>query len=387
MRPISQTTTQKLSHCRRDDATLYASLELSQATWLVTSLSPGSEKMSKYSTLGGNGAALLGLLRRLQVRAEQITGGPVEIVVIQEAGLDGFWVHRLLNSNGIESRVVDPASIAVPRRRRRAKTDSIDGETLLRTLLAWRRGEPRVCAMVVPPTPEQEDRRRTSRERAVLMQERVRHVNRIKGLLAGQGITDYEPLHKDRRAHLAALKTGDGQPLPLRLKAELLREIELIELLIRQIAEVEVERDTVELDAEGNQSPVALLARLKAIGPQIAAVLYLEGLYRSFANRREVAAYAGLVPTPWRSGTIDREQGISKAGNRRLRHIMIELAWLWVRHQPDSALSRWFRARVGTERGRIRRVAIVALARKLLIALWRYVTHGEVPEGAVLKAA
>ena len=387
MRPISQTTTQKLSHCRRDDTTLYASLELSQATWLVTSLSPGSEKMSKYSTLGGNGAALLGLLRRLQVRAEQITGGPVEIVVIQEAGLDGFWVHRLLNANGIESHVVDPASIAVPRRRRRAKTDSIDGETLLRTLLAWQRGEPRVCAMVVPPTPEQEDRRRTSRERAVLMQERVRHVNRIKGLLAGQGITDYEPLHKDRRAHLAALKTGDGQPLPLRLKAELLREIELIELLIRQIAEVEVERDTVELDAEGNHSPVALLARLKAIGPQIAAVLYLEDLYRSFANRREVSAYAGLVPTPWRSGTIDREQGISKAGNRRLRHIMIELAWLWVRHQPDSALSRWFRARVGTERGRIRRVAIVALARKLLIALWRYVTHGEVPEGAVLKAA
>jgi transposase len=387
MRPISQTTTQNLSYRQWDDATLYASLELSQATWLVTSLSPGSEKMSKYSTLGGNGAALLGLLRRLQVRAEQITAGPVEIVVIQEAGLDGFWVHRLLNANGIESHVVDPASIAVPRRRRRAKTDSIDGETLLRTLLAWQRGEPRVCAMVVPPTPEQEDRRRTSRERAVLMQERVRHVNRIKGLLAGQGITDYEPLHKDRRAHLAALKTGDGQPLPLRLKAELLREIELIELLIRQIAEVEVERDTVELDAEGNQSPVALLARLKAIGPQIAAVLYLEGLYRSFANRREVAAYAGLVPTPWRSGTIDREQGISKAGNRRLRHIMIELAWLWVRHQPDSALSRWFRARVGTERGRIRRVAIVALARKLLIALWRYVTHGEVPEGAVLKAA
>jgi transposase len=387
MRPISQTTTKKLSHCRRDDATLYASLELSQATWLVTSLSPGSERMSKYSTLGGNGAALLGLLRRLQVRAEQITGGPVEIVVIQEAGLDGFWVHRLLNANGIESHVVDPASIAVPRRRRRAKTDTIDGETLLRTLLAWQRGEPRVCAMVVPPTPEQEDRRRTSRERAVLLQERVRHVNRIKGLLAGQGITDYEPLHKDRRAHLAALKTGDGQPLPLRLRAELLREIELIELLMRQIAEVELERDAVELDAEGNQSPVALLAKLKAIGPQIAAVLYLEGLYRSFASRREVAAYAGLVPTPWRSGTIDREQGISKAGNRRLRHIMIELAWLWVRHQPDSALSRWFRARVGTERGRIRRVAIVALARKLLIALWRYVTHGEVPEGAVLKAA
>jgi transposase len=388
MLPISQPTAQKPFHGRRDDATLYASLELSQATWLVTSLSPGGEKMSKYSTPGGDSAALLDLLRRLQVKAEQIAGGPVNIMVIQEAGLDGFWVHRLLEANGIESHVVDPASIAVPRRRRRAKTDAIDGETLLRTLLAWQRGEPRVCAMVIPPTPEQEDRRRTARERAVLLQERVRHVNRIKGLLAGQGITDYEPLHKDRPAHLAALKTGDGQPLPKQLKAELLREIELIELLLRQIAEVEAERDTaVELDAEGNQSPVALLTRLKAIGPQIAAVLYLEGLYRSFANRREVAAYAGLVPTPWRSGTIDREQGISKAGNRRLRHIMIELAWLWVRHQPDSALSRWFRARVGTVRGRVRRVAIVALARKLLIALWLYVTHGEVPEGAMLKAA
>ena len=386
MRPISQTTTEKLSHCRRDDATLYASLELSQATWLVTSLSPGSERISKYSTLGGNGAALLGLLRRLQVRAEQITGGPVESSSFRKPGSTASG-SPIAQRKWYRKHVVDPASIAVPRRRRRAKTDAIDGETLLRTLLAWQRGEPRVCAMVVPPTPEQEDRRRTSRERAVLLQERVRHVNRIKGLLAGQGITDYEPLHKDRRAQLAALKTGDGQPVPLRLKAELLREIELIELLIRQIAEVELERDTVELDAEGNQSPVALLARLKAIGPQIAAVLYLEGLYRSFANRREVAAYAGLVPTPWRSGTIDREQGISKAGNRRLRHIMIELAWLWVRHQPDSALSRWFRARVGTERGRIRRVAIVALARKLLIALWRYVTHGEVPEGAVLKAA
>ena len=286
----------------------------------------------------------------------------------------------------IESHVVDPASIAVPRRRRRAKTDAIDGETLLRTLLAWKRGEPRVCSMVVAPSPEQEDCRRICRERAVLLQERVRHVNRIKGLLSGQGIIDYEPLHRDRREQLDELRTGDGRPLPARLKAALLREIEVIELLMRQITEVEAERDAaVEPEAESQASPIALLARLKAIGPQIAAVLYLEGLYRNYGNRREVAAYAGLVPTPWRSGKIDREQGISKAGNRRLRTTLIELAWLWVRHQPDSALSRWFRARVGTERGRVRRIAIVALARKLLIALWRYVTHGEVPEGAVLK--
>jgi transposase len=388
MPPTNDRRAQRVPHTERHDATLHASLELSQATWLVTSLLPGSEKMSKHSTPGGNGAALLALLARLRTRAEQSTGGPVSMVVIQEAGLDGFWVHRLLQANSINSHVVDPASIAVPRRRRRAKTDGIDGETLLRTLLAWQRAEPRVCAMVVPPSPEQEDRRRVSRERAILLQERVRHVNRIKGLLAGQGITDYDPLHKDRRIRLGEVTTGDGQALPSRLKAELLREIELVELVLRQIAEVEAERDAaVEAEADAKPSPVALLTRLKAVGPQIAAVLYVEGLYRHFTNRREVAAYAGLVPTPWRSGTIDREQGISKAGNRRLRHIMIELAWLWVRHQPDSALSRWFRARVGAERGRVRRIAIVALARKLLIALWRYVTHGEVPEGAVLKAA
>jgi transposase len=367
---------------------LYASLELSRSTWLVTSLLPGSSKMSKHTTAGGDGTALLSQLARLRSKAEQPGERPVNIAVIQEAGLDGFWVHRLLEANGIVSPVVDPASIAVPRRRRRAKTDAIDGETLLRTLLAWERGEPRVCAMVVPPTPEQEDRRRLSRERATLLQERVQHVNRIKGLLAGQGITDYEPLHKERRARLSALRTSDGRPFPMILKAELLHEIDRIELLLQQIAAVEAERDAaVEPATETGQSPVALLTRLKAIGPQIGAVLYHEGLYRNFANRREVAAYAGLVPTPWRSGTIDREQGISKAGNRRLRHIMIELAWLWVRHQPDSALSRWFRARVGEERGRVRRIAIVALARRLLIALWRYVTRGEMPEGAALKAA
>jgi transposase len=368
-------------------ATLFASLELSRSTWLVTSLSPGSTKMSKHAIVGGDGPALLALLGRLRERAKESSGEPVKTAVIQEAGLDGFWVHRLLEGTGIASHVVDPASIAVPRRRRRAKTDAIDGETLLRTLLAWKRGEPRVCAMVVPPTPDQEDRRRVSRERATLLQERVRHVNRIKGLLAGQGIIGYDPLHKDRRTRLGELKTGDGRPFPERLKGEVLRELTRIELLLQQIVEVEAERDAaVAPDTATGKSPVALLVRLKAIGPQIGAVLYHEGLYRNFANRREVAAYAGLVPTPWRSGTIDREQGISKAGNPRLRHIMVELAWLWVRHQPDSALSIWFRNRVGDERGRVRRIAIVALARKLLIALWRYVTHGEVPKGATLQA-
>jgi transposase len=219
-------------------------------------------------------------------------------------------------------------------------------------------------------------------------EQRIRHVNRVKGLLSGQGIVDYEPLERDRLARLDELRTGDGRPLPSRLRAELLREIEVIELLLRQIADVEAERDADGgSDTADQPSPVATLMRLKAVGPQIAATLYGEGPFPTFTNRREVAAYAGLVPTPWRSGTIAREQGISKAGNRRLRTAMIELAWLWVRHQPDSQLTRLIRARVGEERGRARRIAIVALARKLLIALWRYVSHGELPEGLVMKLA
>jgi len=388
MHPTGPCPEQDPPRDRHHQATLYASLELSRSTWLVTSLAPGDRKMSKHSVAAGDGAALLALLARLRGRVERSAGGPVGVVVVQEAGRDGFWLHRLLEAEGVESHVVDPASIAVPRRQRRAKTDAIDGETLLRTLLAWRRGEPRVCAMVAAPTPEQEDWRRTSRERATLLRERVRHINRIKGLLATQGVYDFEPLRPDRLERLGALVTGDGRPLPARLGAELRRELERLELLRRQIAEVEAERDAAAEPAAGAEpSPVALLARLKAVGPQIAAVLYHEGLYRTFANRREVAAYAGLAPTPWRSGKVAREQGISKAGNPRLRHAMVELAWLWVRHQPESAPSRWFRARVGQERGRVRRVAIVALARRLLVALWRYLTHGEVPEGAVLKAA
>ena len=388
MRPTDKTRNQYLPCGQGDRAALYVSLELSRSTWLVTSLSPNSDKMSKHTIAAGDAFKLLALLTRLRGRAEQLVGGSLSIAVIQEAGLDGFWVHRSLEANDIESHVVDPASIAVSRRRRRAKTDGIDGESLLRTLLAWKRGEPRVCEMVVPPTPEQEDSRRLSRERAILLRERVQHVNRIKGLLAGQGITDYDPLHKGRRTRFNGLTTGDGRPLPGRLKAELLRELARIELLLSQIADLEAERNAaIKPDVEGRPSPITLLTQLKAIGPQIGAVLYHEGLYRNFTNRRDVAAYAGLVPTPWRSGSIDREQGISKAGNPRLRHIMIELAWLWLRHQPGSALSGWFRARVGNERGRIRRITIVALARKLLIALWRYVTQGEVPEGAVLKAA
>jgi transposase len=367
-----------------DCATLFVSLELSRSTWVATSLAPSSKKMSKYTLVGGNGRELLDLLARLKTRAEQRIAAPVKIVAIHEVGLDGFWVHRLLEANSVESHVVDPASIAVPRRHRRAKTDAIDGETLLRTLMAWQRGEPRVCAMTVPPSPSEEDRRRISRERAVLLRERIRHTNRIRGLLFGQGIANYNPLNKNRRECLEELRTGDGCPMPARLKAEILREIDRLELVLRQISQVEAERDEMLRPAEAS-SPAALLMRLKGIGAEFATVLYLEGLFRHFENRRQLAAYAGLAPSPWKSGSIDHEQGISKAGNPRLRTTMVELAWMWVRYQPDSALSCWFRQRVGSERGRTRRISIVALARKLLIALWRYVTHGEIPAGAVTK--
>jgi len=345
--------------------------------------------MSKHSVSAGDIAALLARFSELRRKACARTGKSFPIVVIQEAGLDGFWIHRVLLSEGIESHVVDAASIATSRRRRRAKTDRIDGETLLRALLAHKRGEPRVCSMVRAPTPEDEDRRRICRERKVLIMERVQHVNRIKGLLFSQGASGYEPLRRDRRARLDALQTGDGRRLPQHLKAQVCRELDRLELLLEQIKAVEAEQDALLAAARkpagetAAPDPVTMLLALKAMGPNFAAVLWSEAFYRHFSNRRQLAAYAGLAPTPWRSGSIEREQGVSKAGNPRLRSMMIQLAWLWLRHQPQSALARWFKAH--SQRGR--KSAIVALARKLLVALWKYVTHGVVIEGAVMKPA
>ena len=373
---------------RSNISTLFVSLELSKSKWLVTVNSPGGEKFSRHLVEGGNGGSLLDLLARLRAKAERGCGQPAKIMVIQEAGLDGFWIHRLLTDSGIESHIVDPASIAVDRRHRWAKTDAIDGETLLRTLMAWARGERRVCSMVRAPSPEEEDRRRLTRERGTLLKERIQHTNRIKGLLSGQGIGDYDPLGRDRLACLDMLRTGDGRPLPPILKAEIRRELDRIELVVTQLKSVEQARDALlRTKTPASRTPAALLVKLKGIGTEFASLLWLEALFRDFSNRRQVAAYAGLAPSPWQSGGTDRDQGISKAGNRRLRRTMIELAWFWLRHQPGSALSRWFQARVGGGKGRIRRVALVALARKLLIALWRYVTQGVIPEGAELKTA
>ena len=301
-------------------AAIFVSLELSRSNWLVTSLSPGSgEKMSKHSVRGGDAAGLLGLLARLQARAQARTGKTFRVIVIQEAGLDGFWVHRTLEKEGIESHVVDAASVLTSRRRRRAKTDRIDGEALLRTLLAYKRGEPRVCSMVRAPSPAEEDRRRLCRERKTLMAERVEHVNRIKGVLFSQGISDYEPLHRDRRRRLEELATGDGRPLPAHLKAQIGRELDRLELLLGQLDAVEAERDALMAPVDdAAPAPVAALAGLRGIGPEFAAALWLECFFRPFSNRRQVAAYAGLAPTPWQSGSVRHEQGVSKAGNPRL---------------------------------------------------------------------
>lgn len=367
-------------------AAIFFSMELSRSTWLVTSLSPdGSEKMSRHSLPAGDIAGLMELLERIREKTRVRTGTRYSFVSIQEAGLDGFWIHRALVREGIDSHVVDPASVATSRRRRRAKTDRLDGETLLRTLLAYKRGDPRICAMVRPPSPEEEDRRRNSRERHSLIVERGRLVNRIKGLLFCHGVREFYPLHRNRRERFEALSADHG--LPSRLRAEIGRMIERIELILDHLKNNEGERDAMIASVREDESPAraANLMMLKGIGPDSAETLWSEGLYRQFDNRRQLAAYAGLAPTPWQSGTISREQGVSQSGNPRLRSIMVQVSWLWLLHQPQSALTKWFRERTKID-GR-RKSTIIALARKLLIALWKFVHHGVIIEGADMKHA
>jgi transposase len=324
-------------------------------------------------------------MARVRARVE----GPVEIVSCYEAGYDGFWLHRRLTAAGVTNYVIDPASLQVTRRARRVKTDRIDAERLLRALMAHLRGEPKVVSLVHVPSPDQEDARRLHRERSRLVSERVQHVNRIKGLCAAQGICDYEPLKRDRWQRLDQLTTGDGRVLPSRLKAEIGRELKRLEMVLTMLAEVEAERDALLQDdapAHPHADKVKALARLKSIGAEFATRLVGEVFFRSFDNRRQLAGYLGLCPSPFASGAASRDQGISKAGNATARTTLIEIAWLWLRHQPGSALSIWFRERVGTLKGRVRRIAIVALARKLSVALWRYLEVGLVPAGAELKA-
>src|SRR3954447_795129 len=267
---------------RPDNSILFAALELSRKSWLVATSAPGEEKVSKRTVSAGDGRALLELLAGLREKAERRIGKPVKVVVIQEAGLDGFWLHRLLEANGIESHVVDPASIAVDRRKRRRKTDALDVDALLRTRMAWARGEGRVCSMVRPPSPEDEDHRRLSREREALVKERIQHTNRIKGLLAAQGITDFEPLRPGHRARLDRLTTGDDRALPPRLTAEIRRQLARLEAVVTDLKAVEAERDAL-LAGDKPATPAAPAEAVEMAPPEAAVLLRLKGIGPEFA--------------------------------------------------------------------------------------------------------
>jgi transposase len=288
--------------------------------------------------------------------------------------------------------VIQPSSVPVARRARRAKTDALDVEALLRTTLAWLRGEPRVCSMVPIPSEAEEDGRRPTPARAAGPAQGAAgaHQQDRRPLLATLGVGGSRPLRRDRRERLEALRRPGGGPVPAHAKARLTRLLDRLELVLEQIGALEEARDAVvaQETAPGGETDglIRRLAGLKGIGPELATLLAWEAFVRPFRDRRALAAYAGLTGTPFASGDRRREQGIGKAGNRRLRAALVELAWLWLRYQPDSALAAWFRSRTGSAGGRMRKVMIVALARKLFVALWRFCRDGVLPEGAALKA-
>jgi transposase len=372
---------------------VFVAIDMSKPTWLVALHTPSDGRTGQHKLEGGNVPGLLSLIGRARSRQARTTKASVPVCCCFEAGYDGFWLARRLHAEQIETYVIDPASLRVDRRAKRAKTDRIDVGGLLRAIMSLHRGDSDACRLVPIPSPEDEDAKRTHRERQRLVKERTGHINRIKGLLATQGIYEYQPLKQDRRSRLHELRTGDGRSLPERLQREISRELDRLELVIEQIDEIEQERDAAINAAavpEGTLKAGALmgsqLLRLRGVGAETATILVREGFYRSFANRKALASYAGLTPSPHASGQVNRDQGLDTSGNALLRKTMVELAWMWLRHQPSSVLSCWFRERVGEQKGRIRRITIVALARKLLIALWRYATTGLVPTGAILKA-
>jgi transposase len=357
---------------------LYLAFELGEKNWKL-SLSDGARSPSHYSVTAGDTVALLECIAKAKARC----GLPPEARVhsCYEAGRDGFWLHRWLIEHGIDNIVVDSASIEVKRRARRAKTDRLDGDKLLAMLLRYAGGERGVWSVVRVPTLEQEDERRTHRELGRLGQERTAHINRIRGLLVA---------HNVRVKYVSGRLwqrwwSGHAGELPPRVRAEIEREIERLLLAQEQIHTIEAEqRQAVSADSEPQ---VAGLAQLRGIGVGSGWVLVKELFgWRRFRNRREVAGCIGLAPSPYASGESQTEQGISKAGNRRVRTLMVELAWSWLRYEPQSELSRWFNRRFAGGGKRMRRIGIVALARRLAIALWRYLQDGVIPQGAQLKA-
>jgi transposase len=362
---------------------LYMALELSNKTWRLA-LSDGA----KHRRVAVPAADLMKLSEAV-AKAKERFGMPASARVVScyEAGRDGFWLHRHLRSTGIENQVVDAASIEVSRRLRHVKTDRLDGERLLVKVIRHHAGERGGWSVVRVPSPEEEDARRLHRELERLKRERLAHRLRIQSLLVTQGVR--LTIKSALRLRLGSLALWDGHSLPVELKAELEREAERLALVERQIGALEAKRrERLQSPRTEAERRIVHLMRLGAIGPASAWLLVMEFFgWRAFRNRREVAALAGLVGTPYNSGDSARDQGISKAGNRRVRAMIVEIAWLWLRFQPRSALSQWYRARFAGGGLRMRRIGIVALARKLLIALWRYLEDGVMPEGARLIAS
>jgi transposase len=360
--------------------TLYLAFELGWTTWNLA-FTTGMARKPRLRTIRARDLDAL----RLEIQRARQRFGLTEdtpLVSCYEAGRDGFWLHRHLDKQGVHNLVVDAASIEVNRRARRAKSDGLDVAKLLTMLIRWHGGEHALWSVVNVPTPEDEDRRQLHRELMALKDERTEHSNRIKGLLASLGL---DVAVDDRLIErLAGLRQWDGTPVPEGMHRRLVREFERWKLVDRQARDLEnAQRRAIRCDATPEVEKIRRLLDLKAIGPMSATLFVREFFgWRRIKNRRELASLAGLAPTPYASGDSRREQGISKAGNRRLRWMAVEIAWGWLRWQPKSALSLWYQRRFGAGNARSRKVGVVALARKLLIALWRYLDHGEVPEGA-----
>ena len=370
------------------DTTLIAVVELSAKSWLVAAAVPGVERQP-LKKLDPDASALLALIERWRGEAER-RGRTIErVVVAYEAGRDGFWLARWLKERGIEAYVIHPASVAVSRERKRAKTDRLDAAMLLRVLLGWLRGERGHCSMVAIPSMEEEDARRPSRERETLVGERARITNRIKGALIRFGIRSFKPLLRKAVQNLEKLQTVEGGPLPVNTLEEIKRDLARMAVVRAQIAAIEKRRldHLKQAPKTGPNAMVQLLARVIGIGIETADMLVREVLSRTLRDRRAVARYAGLTGSPDESGSRRREKGLTRAGNARVRRGLIQLAWRFLMFQKASALAEWYRARTVAAKPAVRKSMIVALARKLLIALWRLVTTGEVPHGVSLRPA
>ena len=368
--------------------TCYAAIDLSKSKWVVAVDSGDALNPTTHVLMGFDTEGLFALLAR---SAQDTTGPdqkPAEIVVCYESGYDGFWLQRLLASKKYRAIVFDPVSFPVNRRAKRAKTDKVDAKQMVRFLRTWVETDPSVCTAIRVPTPEEEDAKRFHRERASMVAERSRLAARGRALLALEGVRDISPLAPTHVRRLDGLMTGDGRSFPAQKLAEMRRIFRRIQFINALIREIDGERNEAVEAADGRfpeTEKVIQLERIKGVGRHSACILASEVFHREFANRKQLGSYLGLTPTPRSSGDVERCAGIDKAGNKVARTLLVELAWNWLRFQPDSALTRWYRTYTATRAPASGKIAIVALARKIAVALWRYVEVGLVPSGAVMK--